>query len=231
MKSHIIFAFLSVFIAAAVHAELKWDETILELHPAFGDKDAVGHFKYQNVGKTPVHLTSVKTSCGCTVAKSQKDQVEPGEKGEITATFNIGNHVGTQVKTVTVQTDDPTSPPTVLTLKAVLPEGLTLMPTFVFWKTGEKPGGKTIIVKAGKDFLAKNIEVHTSTPEFGVTVEPAKGGGSWKINVTPKQTEHNVSAVITVKTDFPKDSPGVFYANAGVVGSPAGQPPTSAPQR
>lgn len=230
MKSHLAFAVLSAFVAATVHAELKWDQTILELHPVFGDKEAVGHFKYENTGKTPIHLTSVKTSCGCTVAKSQKDEVAPGEKGEITATFSIGNHTGTQVKTVTVLTDDPTSATTVLTLKAVLPEGLTLMPAFVYWKVGEKPWTRTILVTAGKGFLAKNIEVQTSNPQFGATVEPVKGGGSWKINVTPTQTEHGGSGVITVKTDFPKDSPGVFYANASVVGTPAVQAPASAPR-
>ena len=31
----------------------------------------------------------------------------PADKGEITATFKIGDRTGTQVKTVTVQTDDP----------------------------------------------------------------------------------------------------------------------------
>jgi hypothetical protein len=230
MKSSILLTLLFGFVSATVHAELKWDQTTLELHPVFGDKEAVGHFKYQNTGKTPIHLTSVKTSCGCTVAKSQKDDVDPGEKGEITATFNIGNHVGTQVKSVTVQTDDQTSPTTILTLKAVLPDGLILVPTFVYWKVGEKPAGKTILVTAGKGYSAKNIEVQTSNPQFGATVEPVMGGGSWKINVTPTQTEHGGSAMITVKTDFPKDSPGVFYANASVAGTSVGQAPAPAPR-
>jgi hypothetical protein len=227
MKSHLVFAILFGVISTIAHAELKWDQTTLELHPTYGEKEAVGHFKYQNIGQTPVKLKSVTTSCGCTVPKWQKEEIGPGAKGEITATFSIGNRVGTQVKTVTVQTDEPSSQPTALTLKAVLPEGLTLIPSFVYWKVGEKAGGKTILVTAGKDYLAKKIEVQTSTPQFGATVEPVKGGGSWKILVTPLQTERGVSAVITVKTDFPKDSPAVFYANASVVGSP-GQEPAAA---
>jgi hypothetical protein len=230
MKSSILLTVLLAFVSATVHAELKFDQTTLELHPVFGDKEAVGHFRYENTGKTPIHLNSVKTSCGCTVAKSQTDDVAPGEKGEITATFNIGNHVGTQVKTVTVQTDDQTSPTTILTLKAVLPDGLILAPTFVYWKVGEKPVSKTILVTAGKGFLAKNIEVKTSNPQFGATVESVKSGESWKINVTPTQTERGGSAMITVKADFPKESPGVFYANASVAGTSVGQAPASAPR-
>ncbi len=230
MKSQLAVAILFGFLSTAARAELKWDQTTLELHPGFGDKEAVGHFKYQNIGPTPVKLTSVKASCGCTVPTWQKDEVRPGEKGEITATFTIGNRVGTQVKTVTVQTDEPSSAPAILTLKAVLPEGLTLTPSFVYWKVGEKSASKTILVTTGKDYLAKKIEVQTSNPQFGATVEPVKGGGSWKILVTPLQTERSGSAVITVKTDFPKDSPGVFYANASVAGNP-GPGPVAVPRQ
>jgi hypothetical protein len=226
MKSHFVFGLLSVFLLTTAHAELKWDQTTVELHPSFGDKEAVGHFKYQNTGKTPIRLTSVKTSCGCTVAKTQKDEVAPGEKGEITATFNIGNHTGIQVKTVTVQTDEPSS--ALLTLKAVLPEGLTLIPTFVYWKAGEEPKPKTIMAKAGKDYAATNLDVKSQNAQFSTTIEPGAGGHSWKIEVTPSQTVQNVTGTIVVKSDFPKEAPGVFYVTASVTGGPPGQPAAAA---
>ena len=219
MKTHLVVAILSGFIAANLHAELKWQDTTLELHPNFGDQEAVGHFKYQNIGKTPIKLTSVKTSCGCTVAQSQKDEVAPGEKGEITATFHIGGRTGINVKTITVQTDDPSAQTVQLTLKAVVPEGLTLNPTFVFWKAGEEAKPKTIMAKAGKDFAAKHLTVTAENPQFSADVQP-DGADTWKIVVTPKQTDHNIATRIVVKTDFPKSSPGVFYANASVAGAP-----------
>src|SRR5438034_11412610 len=125
-------------LAQVARAELKWEQTSVDLQPALGDKQAVANFKYENVGKTPVHFESVKASCGCTTAQTQKDEVAPGEKGEITATFNIGGRTGTQVKTVTVQTDDPdpAHATTQLTLKAIIPQLLELQPMFVMWKSG-----------------------------------------------------------------------------------------------
>src|SRR5437016_3301291 len=154
-----LFAFtLSMIMCLGARAELKWEQTAVELHPAATDKQAVGHFKYQNTGKTPVHFKSVHASCGCTTAQSQKDEVPPGEKGEITATFNIGDRTGTQIKTVTVETEEQTNPKTVLTLKAVIPQQLEISPTFIFWKQGEKPEPKTISVKAGKEFTVKHIK-------------------------------------------------------------------------
>ncbi|PYJ77295.1 MAG: hypothetical protein DME69_10995, partial [Verrucomicrobia bacterium] len=90
MKTHIFALTLSLIICITARAGLKWDQTSIELHPTAVDKQAIGHFKYQNAGDKPVRFKSVRTSCGCTAAQTQKEEVPPGEKGEITATFNIG---------------------------------------------------------------------------------------------------------------------------------------------
>ena len=188
MKTHILTLTLSFIFCLTARAELKWEQTAVDLHPARGDKQAIGHFKYQNVGKTPIHFKSVHASCGCTAAQSQKDQVGPGEKGEITATFNIGDRTGTQVKTVTVETDEAANQKTVLTLKAVIPQELEISPTFVFWKQGEKPDPKTITVHAGKDFSVKHIKVTSSSPDFQTKVEET-GEGQFKVDVHTQRNE------------------------------------------
>src|SRR5437588_7638032 len=109
MKIRILTFTLSILLCAGARAELKWEQQTIDLKPAVGDKTAVAHFKYENVGTTPVHFKSVKASCGCTATQSQKEVVNPKEKGEITATFNIADRIGQQVKTVSVQTADPNS--------------------------------------------------------------------------------------------------------------------------
>src|SRR5437762_12360140 len=144
MKTHILAFTLSIAVCFGAHAELKFDKTEIELHPAPVDKQAVGHFTYQNTGKTPVKFKSVKASCGCTAAQTQKDEVPPGEKGEVTATFNIGDRTGPQVKTVSVETDDPKQAVTVLTLKANIPSLLDLQPNFVYWQPNEEGKPKTV---------------------------------------------------------------------------------------
>src|SRR5437667_5766115 len=85
MKTHILAFTLLIFLAAVARAELKWEQTQIELRPAIGDKQAVGHFKYENVGNTPIHFKSVHASCGCTTAQTQKDEVARAETGESTA--------------------------------------------------------------------------------------------------------------------------------------------------
>src|SRR5258705_9757722 len=212
MKTHILTLTLSFIFCLTARAELKWEQTAVELHPARGDKQAIGHYKYQNVGKTPVHFKSVHASCGCTAAQSQKDQVGPGEKGEITATFNIGDRTGTQVKTVTVETDEAANSKTVLTLKTIIPQQLEITPTFVFWKQGDKPDPKTITVKVGKEFTVKHIKVTSSSPDFQTKVEE-KSNGEFQIDVQPQETKNLVASTLTIQ---PEDSQKVFYATARI---------------
>src|ERR1700720_1086005 len=90
VKTTIIAFTLSILLCGAARAGLTWEQTQIELHPGVGDKEAVGHFKYKNTGDKAVRIKSVRSSCGCTTAQTQKDQVDPGESGEITATFKIG---------------------------------------------------------------------------------------------------------------------------------------------
>src|SRR6059058_1042102 len=178
MKTRILTFTLSILLCAAARAELKWEQNTIDLHPAVGDKTAVAHFKYQNTGTAPIHFKSVKASCGCTTTQSQKEVVSPGEKGEIIASLNIGDRTGQQVKTVTVQTDEP--PPaqstTVLTLRATIPQPLEIKPAFVYWTTGDEPKTKKISVKAAKDFPAKNITIKSNSQNFESKVEAGKEG-------------------------------------------------------
>ena len=205
-------------IAATTQAALVWEKTTLELNPALGDPNAVGVFKYENKGDTPIRFKSApRTSCGCTVAALQKMDVAPGEKGEIKATFNIGDRTGMQMKTITVETDDPQNPTTVLTLKANIAQLLDLQPAFVFWQAGEEAKPKTILAKAGNGVTVKNIEVTSSSGDFTAKVERGSGEGQFKINVQPKDTAKPLNATLTVKPDAGPGASKVYYAAARVM--------------
>ena len=217
MKTRFFAFTLSIFLCTIARAELKWEQTAVELHPTAGDKEAVGHFKYQNTGSQPVRFKSVHTSCGCTAAQSQKEEVPPGEKGEITATFKIGDRTGTQVKSVTVQTDDPVNATTVLTLKAVIPQQLEINPTFVSWGQGEALKPKSIVVRASKDFPVKQLKVTSSSPDFQTNVEQT-GNGQFKIDIQPSDTSRNMAATLTIQ---PEGSTKTFYAMARVTNAAA----------
>jgi hypothetical protein len=206
--------------AQSARAELKWEQTSVDLRPAFNDKQAVAHFKYENVGNTPIHFKSVHASCGCTTAQTQNEQVGPGQKGEITATFNIGGRTGTQVKTVTVQTDDPERSTIVLTLKAVITPLLEFQPALVYWQNGEEPKPKIITAKANKDAAIKKLDVASSTPDFTAKVDAGSAPNEFRISVQPRETTKAVYATLTIKPDSPANTGNMFAAAARVMPPP-----------
>jgi hypothetical protein len=211
---------LAFSFSANVQAELKFEQTQIELHPSPADANAVAHFKFENTGDKPIHISSVQTSCGCTVASLKSNDVAPGDKGEITATLSIGNRTGLQHKTVTVMTDDPAAPQTILTLRAQIPTLLQVQPIFVFWKQDEELKPKTIKVTVDASAPVKKISVSSSDPEISAKVEPGKGGKEWKIDVLPKDVKKLHNSTLTIAPDFPATTPPkFFYATARVIAS------------
>src|SRR5213075_606206 len=215
MKTPIVAFALSILISLSARAELKWEQTTIELHPTAADKQAIGHFKYQNPGKTPVRFKSVHASCGCTTAQTQKDEVPAGGTGEITATFNIGDRTGIQVKTVTVETDDAKAPQTVLKFTATIAQILDLQPTFVFWQASEAAQPKTIIAKVAKGVTVKKVDVVSSSGDFTAKVDPGPTAGEFKIEIQPKETTKPLNATLTIKPDVTPAK--VYYASARVL--------------
>lgn len=216
-----------MFVSTVARAELTWEKIELEQSPAAGAESAVFPFKYENKGDKPIHISNVRTSCGCTTAALKKNDVAPGEKGEIVATLKIGDHSGLQQKTVTVETDDPKQAQMILTLKANVTQVLELQPALVFWQGNEDPKAKTIVAKAGKGVTIKSLDVVSSAPEFTTKVEPGSAAGEFKITVKPHDTAHQLNANLTIKPDAAAGTTKVFTATARVM--PLVTTPTIAP--
>ncbi len=206
-------AFFGALVSS--HAQLSWEKTEIELHPKAGDQEAIANFQYENKGTKPVHINAVRTSCGCTVASLKKNDVLPGEKGEVTATFKIGGRTGIQQKVVTVDTDDAAQPQTNLLLKAVIEQPVELQPAFVYWQQGEAAKPKTITLKAAKDVAITKVDVTSSSPDFTAEVKKGSAPGEFKINVQPKDTSKQVNGTLTIKPDYPQ----AFYATVRVTGA------------
>ncbi|MBE0663515.1 MAG: DUF1573 domain-containing protein [Bacteroidales bacterium] len=59
-------------------------------------------FKFKNSGDAMLLISSVSSSCGCTVASFPDKPMRPGEEGVITVSFDSRGRRGSQVKTVTL---------------------------------------------------------------------------------------------------------------------------------
>jgi len=81
-----------------------------------GEKVAYA-FKFKNVGKSNLIITSAQGSCGCTVPEWPRKPIMPGEEGKIDVVFSSEGKQGMVEKTVTLITNGEPSTK-VLTIKA-----------------------------------------------------------------------------------------------------------------
>lgn len=72
-------------------------------------------FEFTNTGGTPIIITNVKSSCGCTTPNWTRQPVPPGAKGTVEAVYNPANRPGHFNKTITV-TSNAANSPVVLTI-------------------------------------------------------------------------------------------------------------------
>lgn len=59
-------------------------------------------FKFKNTGKTPLIITDVQTTCGCTVPSWNKNPIHPSQTDEISVEFNSEGKEGKMDKPITI---------------------------------------------------------------------------------------------------------------------------------
>ncbi|MEM7375501.1 MAG: DUF1573 domain-containing protein [Bacteroidota bacterium] len=158
-----------------------------------GDK-AEHTFTFTNMSDEAVVLQNVKASCGCTTPNWTRDEVAPGETGEIQVKYNT-NRVGAFTKTVTV-TYDKAQRPVVLYIKG----------------TVQAPPSKTDDIYQHKignlafDKVRENVGVLDSDKEKAMTFKVKN------IGPKPIQLDQEISKemMFEVSVDRPRLLPGEF---------------------
>ena len=69
-------------------AKFNWVATTHDFGKIEQGKPVIHEFTFTNSGSTPLVISNVKGSCGCTVTDYTKDPVAPGKTGVVKATFN-----------------------------------------------------------------------------------------------------------------------------------------------
>lgn len=78
---------------SANYTTIHWIDSLKDFGSVkFGEKVKIV-YQFENTGSKPLYLTSVRPTCGCTIADYTHVAVLPGDKGKVTAEFD-SNHGG-----------------------------------------------------------------------------------------------------------------------------------------
>ena len=84
-----------------IFAKFKWELTTHDFGKIPKGTPVTAEFTFTNEGSTPLIISNVKSSCGCTVADYTKEAVEPGKTGIVKAKYNAAS-VGAFTKSIRV---------------------------------------------------------------------------------------------------------------------------------
>ena len=175
---------LMLSAAGIARADLQWDATQLQFHPAIADKDVYAEFSFVNSGTDTVTIDAVESACGCTTAALDKMAYQPGEKGKVTATFHIGDRTGLQDKVIRVRIHG-TKAPTVLTMATYIPEVMKIDPHYVFWRAGEPPQPRMVKISVLPGVKVSGVHAITLNPDYKVTLQTRLAGQQYVMLVSP----------------------------------------------
>ena len=131
-------------------------------------------FVYDNPYNKPIHVRSVRTSCGCTTPIVETEIVPPGGRGSILAKFNTGTHTGSRSATLTVTIDKPSFTEIQLHVKGYIRSDVVFQPGEATFGNIMQGASKTIEV--GVDYAGKpawQINKVTASDPF-ITVIPSE---------------------------------------------------------
>ncbi len=126
MKKIAILLFIG-FVTLSVNAQDKVDANapvfefvtdIIDYGTVNLNADGTRVFKFKNVGKSPIIIERIQSSCGCTVPKKPEEPILPGKTGEIEVKYNT-HTAGGFSKSITVFSNA-SEPNKVLRIKGIV---------------------------------------------------------------------------------------------------------------
>ena len=125
-------------------------------------------FVVKNTGDADLQIIAAKPGCGCTVADFDK-VIKPGETGKVTAHVDTTAFAGPIAKSVTLETNDPTTPTSQLTIHAIVKPYVEAFPAgFVRFNLLQGDAdSQTVTIYSDEDDPFQVTSVETPAPEPG----------------------------------------------------------------
>jgi hypothetical protein len=178
--------FLFVALASSAWAGLVWDSTTVTIETQGSPVTRNAEFRFRNDSDQPVRIRGVKSSCGCTVVKPQKDLYGPGESGVLLVSHKPKSGSVPRRYRISVVTDEAGGRVhdlalVVLSEPRLVVEGRRML----VWEKDEARAPKEIVLraKAGDSLRLTGVQADADI----VSAELAGTGETRTLCVTPKK--------------------------------------------
>lgn len=101
MKAIITFLVLAFTTILLNAQEFKFEKELINYGKIAQGSDGVRVFEFTNIGDAPLIIKEIKSSCGCAIPKKPERPVMPGEKSQISVSYDT-KRVGGFFKAITI---------------------------------------------------------------------------------------------------------------------------------
>ncbi len=101
---------------------IVFEETTFNIGKMEKGKTMDYEYIFKNEGKSDLIIRKITAACGCTATMLSDKIIPPGGTGKIKTTFNSASQRGNQTKTITVISNDPKNPKTILWIRGEVVE-------------------------------------------------------------------------------------------------------------
>lgn len=203
---------------------IKFGSTVADFGRITDEAAVEQRIEFKNVGDSTLEILNFHASCGCTGSRleGEKKTYAPGESGTVVVTYSpLGKH-GPQLTTVTLTTNDPTNPTSVIQVKSQVDPIVGLEPQAIGFQSAHK-----------LEMLSQFLVVRGLMPGFEVTEVKANAGASIFADVISKETvnvDGRDMTEVTIEVFFDgKASPGPLRGNITVMTNDTRKPQLTVP--
>ena len=167
-------------------AGLSWDNTTVTIETEGSPETRTAEFRFRNDSDRPVRIRGVKSSCGCTVVKPEKDVYAPGESGILPISHKPKSGSAPRLYRIAVATDEVGGRVHDLSLVVLSESRLTVEGRrMVVWEKKEARAPKeiTLRTKPGDPLRLAGASADSDI----VAVELAGAGETRILRITPKE--------------------------------------------
>jgi len=86
-------------------ASMNFEEATFDFGTLKSGEKVKHHYKFTNTGNAPLIIHNATSTCGCTVPEIPLEPISPDDTGSILVYYDSTGKIGTQNKTITIQTN------------------------------------------------------------------------------------------------------------------------------